>query len=87
MPVIPHVVSADSFGGGGVLNFQSEFMGIKGWAKDPARLGLTPKELEKRLNGIEDGLMSSKNMHKTLMDEYEFLQSFAGYALLLFFSP
>lgn len=61
------------------MNLQAEFMGIKAWPKDPSRLGLTPKELERRLNGVEDGLMSAKAVHQTLLDEYAFLQSFAGY--------
>lgn len=75
-------VSSENIGGG--INFQAEFMGIKNWPKDPARLGLTPKELEKRLNGIEDGLMSPKGMHQTLLDEYDFLQAFAGYPLVIY---
>lgn len=78
MPVIAHAASSENLSGS-TLNLQAEFMGIKAWPKDPSRLGLTPKELERRLNGVEDGLMSAKAVHQTLLDEYAFLQSFAGY--------
>lgn len=32
-------------------SMQTEFMGIKDWTCEPSKLGLTPKEIEKQLNG------------------------------------
>lgn len=37
-------------GGEQSLDLQNEFIGIKEWTCDPSSLGLTPKEIEKRLN-------------------------------------
>lgn len=34
-------------------SMQTEFMGIKDWTCEPSKLGLTPKEIEKQLNGTE----------------------------------
>lgn len=47
MPVYDANASAQS------IDLQSEFIGIKEWTCEPAKLGLTPKEIEKRLNSKE----------------------------------
>lgn len=40
-------------GDGPALVLQNEFVGVREWLSEPSKLGLTPKEIEKRLNGIE----------------------------------
>ena len=41
-------------GDGPALVLQNEFVGVREWLSEPAKLGLTPKEIEKRLNGTDD---------------------------------
>ena len=45
-------------GGDQCLDLQNEFIGIKEWTCDPSSLGLTPKEIEKRLNSTPSSISS-----------------------------
>jgi len=77
--------------GTGSLDLQIEFMGIKEWACVPSKLGLTPKEIEKRLNctvvinvtyslthvAVEDQLGEARKP-VNVIDNYELLQALIG---------
>jgi hypothetical protein len=46
------------------VSMQTEFMGIKDWACEPSKLGLTPKEIEKQLNGIGLSILVILSFHR-----------------------